>query len=52
MSENRPGGDDIVAAVDDVLLAIRMVTGSSPGTGPEAEALVAGYQPDCLTVEG
>lgn len=52
MSENHPGGDDIVGTVDDVLTAIqdgyRIVT----WYGPEAEALVAGYKPDYLTVEG
>ena len=46
MSENHPGGDDLVAAVDDVLAAIedgyRIVTWYGPEDGSPHRRLPAG----------
>ena len=52
MSENRPGGDDYVAVVDDVLSAIEGGYLIVTWYGPKTEVLIAGYRPDYLTIEG
>ena len=52
MSENHPGGDDMVAAVDDVLAAIKDGYRIVTWYGPETEVLIAGYRPEHLTIEG
>ncbi len=43
MSENHPGGDDIVGAVDEVLEAIKEGYQICTWYGPWAEALILGY---------
>ena len=50
MSENHPGGDDIVSVAEGVVAAIAEGYTIVTWYGPDAEALVAGYKPDQLTV--
>jgi hypothetical protein len=52
MSENHPGGDDIVGAVEDALAAIKDGYRIVTWYGPETESLVAGCKPNYVTVEG
>ncbi len=50
MSENSPGGDDMVSLAEDVLTAVKEGYTVVTWYGDSTEALVAGVRPDQITV--
>jgi hypothetical protein len=50
MSENHPGGDDLVSAVAEALAAQKAGYTVHTWYSPKAEALVIGYKPEQLTI--